>query len=175
MSPRLDLAKSIVAQLTRSHAWLAVAESCTGGLIAHEITQVPGSSKVFYGGAVVYHPTLKTKFMHVPRFVIHKKGDVSEEVAKDLAWGALKLLQSQGSLIRPKSPLFGLSTTGFAGPAGGTKKVPIGTCWMALAMRKNKIWIKKVEAPLGLKRETYKALFAQEAFEMLHSALEKKS
>jgi nicotinamide-nucleotide amidase len=104
-------------------ATLAVAESCTGGLVAQRITSVPGSSRSFLGGAVVYSDALKTAFAGVPAELIAEHGAVSEQVAKALAEG---IRQRTGATL-------GLGVTGIAGPAGGTEAKPVGLVYFALA------------------------------------------
>lgn len=104
-------------------ATLAVAESCTGGLIAQRITSVPGSSRGFVGGVVVYSNNLKTNFADVPAEVIEKHGAVSSEVACALAEG-----------IRKKTgATLGLGITGIAGPTGGTEAKPVGRVYIAVS------------------------------------------
>ena len=102
---------------------LAVAESCTGGMIAERITQVPGSSRSFLGGAVVYSDQLKTAFADVPPDLIAAYGAVSAEVAKALAIGIR---------LRTGATL-GLGVTGIAGPAGATETKPVGLVHIALS------------------------------------------
>ncbi len=104
-------------------ATLAVAESCTGGLVAERITSVAGSSRYFLGGAVVYHNDLKTGFADVPPLLITEHGAVSREVASALAEGIRK---------RCKSTL-GVGVTGIAGPGGGTPQKPVGLVYTAVA------------------------------------------
>lgn len=104
-------------------ATLAVAESCTGGLLAERITSVPGSSRYFIGGAVVYDNLLKTALADVPPHLIQKHGAVSAEVARALAEG-----------IRKKcNATFGVGITGVAGPGGGTELKPVGLVYVALS------------------------------------------
>ncbi len=104
-------------------ATLAVAESCSGGLLAERITSVSGSSRYFLGGAVVYSNQLKTMLAAVPPELIEKHGAVSAEVAKSLAEG-----------IREEcGATFGLGVTGIAGPNGGTPEKPVGLVFHALA------------------------------------------
>lgn len=102
---------------------LAVAESCTGGLLAERITSVPGSSRSFLGGAVVYDNSLKTALADVPPLLIQEHGAVSPEVAKALADGIRR---------RCKATL-GVGITGIAGPGGGTEQKPVGLVYVALA------------------------------------------
>jgi nicotinamide-nucleotide amidase len=104
-------------------ATLAVAESCTGGLLAERITTVSGSSRYFLGGAVVYSNQLKTGFADVPADMIARHGAVSREVAAALAEGIRKRCQAT----------LGVGITGVAGPAGGTAEKPVGLVFHALA------------------------------------------
>lgn len=104
-------------------ATLAVAESCTGGLLAERITSVSGSSRYFLGGAIVYSNELKTEFAGVPASLLKKHGAVSREVAAAMAEGIRK---------RCKATL-GVGITGVAGPTGGTEEKPVGRVYNALA------------------------------------------
>ena len=104
-------------------ATLAVAESCTGGLLAERITSISGSSRYFLGGAVVYSNELKTEFADVPANLIAKHGAVSREVAAALAEGIRKRCKAT----------FGVGITGVAGPLGGTEEKPVGLVYNALA------------------------------------------
>ncbi|HTW58345.1 MAG TPA: competence/damage-inducible protein A [Terriglobales bacterium] len=104
-------------------ATVAVAESCTGGLLAERITSVAGSSRYFLGGAVVYSNNLKTEFAGVPADMIERHGAVSREVAAALA---------EGIRYRCESTL-GVGITGVAGPAGGTTEKPVGLVFHAVA------------------------------------------
>jgi nicotinamide-nucleotide amidase len=104
-------------------ATLAVAESCTGGLLAERITSIPGSSRYFLGGAVVYNNGLKTALAGVPPLLIEEHGAVSGQVATALA---------EGIRERCKSTL-GVGITGIAGPGGGTEEKPVGLVYIALA------------------------------------------
>ena len=109
--------------LQMRNATLAVAESCTGGLLAERITSVSGSSRYFVGGAVVYSNTLKTELAGVPADMIVRHGAVSREVAAALA---------EGIRYRCESTL-GVGITGVAGPTGGTEEKPVGLVFHALA------------------------------------------
>jgi nicotinamide-nucleotide amidase len=109
--------------LQMRNATLAVAESCTGGLLADRLTSVSGSSRYFLGGAVVYSNALKTDFAEVPLTLIQKHGAVSREVAVALAEG----------IRRRCSTTFGIGITGIAGPTGGTAEKPVGLVFHALA------------------------------------------
>jgi nicotinamide-nucleotide amidase len=109
--------------LQMRNATLAVAESCTGGLLAERITSISGSSRYFLGGAVVYSNQLKTAFADVPADLIEKHGAVSGEVASALADG----------IRRRTGATLGLGITGVAGPTGGTAEKPVGLVFHALS------------------------------------------
>lgn len=109
--------------LQMRNATLAVAESCTGGLVAERLTSVSGSSRYFLGGAVVYSNQLKTSMAGVPAELIEQKGAVSREVAAALAMGIRQRCNSS----------FGLGITGVAGPTGGSAEKPVGLVFLALA------------------------------------------
>jgi nicotinamide-nucleotide amidase len=109
--------------LQMRNATVAVAESCTGGLLAERITSISGSSRYFLGGAVVYSNQLKTEFAGVPEEMIHRHGAVSREVAAALA---------EGIRYRCESTL-GVGITGVAGPTGGTADKPVGLVFHAVA------------------------------------------
>ena len=109
--------------LQMRNASLAVAESCTGGLLAERITSIHGSSRYFLGGAVVYSNELKTEFAGVPASLIAKHGAVSREVAAAMAEGIRKRCKAT----------FGVGITGVAGPSGGTEEKPVGLVYHALA------------------------------------------
>ena len=109
--------------LQMRNASVAVAESCTGGLLAERITSISGSSRYFLGGAVVYSNQLKTDFAGVPEDMIHRHGAVSREVAAALA---------EGIRYRCESTL-GVGITGVAGPGGGTAEKPVGLVFHAVA------------------------------------------
>lgn len=109
--------------LQMRNATLAVAESCTGGLLSERITSVSGSSRYFRGGAVVYSNKLKTELSGVPEEMIHRHGAVSREVAAALA---------EGIRYRCESTL-GVGITGVAGPTGGTADKPVGLVFHAIA------------------------------------------
>ncbi len=113
--------------LTKKDKTIATAESCTGGLIAHRLTNVPGSSNYFMRGLVTYSNDAKIDLLGVDEDVLKEKGAVSEEVALQMAEG-----------VREKSKTdIGLTTTGIAGPSGGSEEKPVGTVYMALSTEEN--------------------------------------
>ncbi len=121
-----SLEEVVARELTLHSATIAVAESCTGGLLAQRLTSIPGSSTYFLGGAVSYSNQLKTAWVDVPAEIIEAKGAVSAEVARALAEG---IRHRAGSTL-------GLGVTGIAGPGGGSPEKPVGTVHIALADEK---------------------------------------
>jgi len=116
--------EEIVGRLLKEHeATLAVAESCTGGLVAHRLTNIPGSSEYFERGVVTYSNQAKTELLQVRENLIAQWGAVSAPVAEDMA---------EGVRILSRVTL-GLGITGIAGPAGGSPEKPVGTVFIALA------------------------------------------
>jgi nicotinamide-nucleotide amidase len=118
-----DVADGLVSQLVRQSATLATAESCTGGLIAHLITAIPGVSAYYQGGVVSYANLAKVELLGVPSELIESHGAVSPEVAAAMAEGVRKRLSAD----------VGISTTGVAGPTGGTPEKPVGLIYVGLA------------------------------------------
>ena len=116
--------EGVVGGLLRERkATLAVAESCTGGLIAHRITEIPGSSDYFLCGVVAYSNEAKEGLLGVPPALLEQYGPVSKEVAEQMVMG---VRERSGATI-------GVATTGIAGPAGGTPEAPVGRVFIALA------------------------------------------
>jgi nicotinamide-nucleotide amidase len=137
---------------------LAVAESCTGGLLAQRITGLSGSSRYFLGGAVVYSNELKTQFANVPKALIDKHGAVSREVAKALAEGIRQRCLSS----------YGIGITGVAGPTGGTEQKPVGLVYVALAGEEG---TQVVERNFPGDRKRVRWYASQQALEMVRRAL----
>jgi nicotinamide-nucleotide amidase len=102
---------------------VAVAESCTGGMISHEITSVSGSSEWFKGGVIAYSNEIKEKVLGVNSQVLTEYGAVSEQVVRKMADGVCKLMGTE----------YGIATSGIAGPSGGTSDKPVGLVWIAVA------------------------------------------
>lgn len=132
---------------------LAVAESCTGGFLAHRLTNVPGSSDYFIQGVVAYSNKTKTNLLDVPPDLIKKHGAVSLEVAQVMAIGVRRKAHSN----------LGVAITGIAGPTGGTQEKPVGLVYVALA------WEEGSEVSKNLflgKREAIKFQSSQKALDM---------
>ncbi|MFK7788550.1 MAG: competence/damage-inducible protein A [Phycisphaeraceae bacterium] len=119
------LQDAVIALLTEQGKTVATAESCTGGLIAGMLTDVPGSSAAVLGGWVTYANAMKAEQLGVPMSLIEQHGAVSQPVIEAMAQGAL---QHSGAD-------FALATSGIAGPGGGTDEKPVGTVWIGLATR----------------------------------------
>lgn len=115
--------RAVFDQLINKEKTFALAESCTGGNIAHVFTLIPGSSKVFKGAVVAYANTAKTKVLGVPAEMIEKHGVVSQDVVESMAKGVRCLMEAD----------YGVATTGIAGPSGGTDENPVGTVWIGVA------------------------------------------
>lgn len=130
----IDLAAVVLDRLQRAAMSLAVAESCTGGLLAGRLTSIPGSSAVFMGGVVAYHNRVKSDALGVPEQVVVEHGAVSEAAAL--------------AMVRGVRERFGvgaaLSVTGIAGPAGGSDEKPVGTTWIGIALRDEEIALHRI-------------------------------
>jgi nicotinamide-nucleotide amidase len=153
-----NLETVIVRQLTTKRATLAVAESCTGGFLAHRLTNVPGASAVFLAGYVTYSNDAKVAALGVAPSAIAEHGAVSEPVVRAMAEGA-----------RVKSGAdFALATTGIAGPGGGSAAKPVGTAYIALAGGGEAV-VRNLFFPTD--RETFKQLATQMALNLLRERL----
>jgi nicotinamide-nucleotide amidase len=117
-----ELSAKVGLLLSQRGLTLALAESCTGGLIAHHVTNVPGSSAYFLGGVVSYANSIKEEILGVPPATLEERGAVSEETASAMARGARELFRSD----------IAVSVTGIAGPTGGTESKPVGLVYIAL-------------------------------------------
>lgn len=117
-----DLAAVVLARCRTLGMTIAVAESCTGGMLGERITAIPGSSDVFLGGIIAYHNDVKTKSLGVSADDIAQYGAVSEQVALQMAAGARTKLNAG----------VGVGVTGIAGPGGGTEDKPVGLVWIAV-------------------------------------------
>jgi PncC family amidohydrolase len=139
--------EKLIGDLLREKGWtLSIAESCTGGLICDRITDVPGSSDYFEGGMVNYSNESKEKHLGVPLDDIERHGAVSSQVAKRMAQGVRETFRTT----------FGLSTTGVAGPTGGTKRSPIGRVFIGFTDGR-RTWVKREDLKGGRREIKRKA------------------
>ena len=121
----MNLPARVGEQLLHRSRTIAVAESCTGGLVGARLTEVPGSSSYFVGGAIAYANAVKVAVLGVPELLLEEHGAVSEPVALAMAEGALSAFGAD----------LAVATTGIAGPSGGSPEKPVGTVYIALASR----------------------------------------
>ena len=151
--------ENTIGQLLRARGeTLSIAESCTGGLVSDRITNVPGSSDYFEGSIVCYSNRAKVRHLHIPLKTLERFGPVSSEIAGRMAQGVRNTFHTA----------FGLSTTGVAGPTGGTKKTPVGTVFIGFSNGK-RTWVKKFDLK-GSRREIKKET-AEEALSFLQECL----
>lgn len=155
----ITLEKAILNYMAEKELTLSTAESCTGGYIAHLITQHAGSSKVFFGGAVSYSYDLKESILGVKNETLWQYGAVSQETVTEMVQGALLSFKSD----------YAVAVTGIAGPDGGTPEKPVGTVWIGVANVKKTI-TKKFQ--FGNKRMQNIERTAIAALNMLHLLLE---
>ncbi|WP_027009074.1 nicotinamide-nucleotide amidase [Conchiformibius kuhniae] len=121
----------IARELTARKRTITTAESCTGGLLAAELTSVPGSSAYFQRGFITYSNQAKTQQLNVLESTLRHYGAVSEETVREMALGALVATRND----------YAVAITGIAGPDGGSKDKPVGTVWFGFAT-KQRIWAK---------------------------------
>jgi PncC family amidohydrolase len=159
MDPTLET--QIGALLRRRGLKLAIAESCTGGLVGHRITNVPGSSDYFIGGVVAYAYEAKVTLLGVSWDTLNKYGAVSRETVLEMAAGARRILDTD----------IAMSVSGIAGPGGGLPNKPVGTTWVGLSAPDGK-WARLFYF-LG-DREHNKALSADAALQLVMDYLEGK-
>ena len=118
----MRLEEKLARKLIHSRKTLSIAESCTGGLLAHRLTNVPGSSAYFLGGVTAYANRIKMTLLKVPSSVIKKHGSVSAQTAVKMAEGIRKIFRSD----------YGIAITGIAGPAKDDTKKPVGLVHIAV-------------------------------------------
>lgn len=134
-----SLAPYLVEAYAAAGVTLAVAESCTGGLVSKEIVAVPGSSACYLGGVTAYANALKSKVLGVPEALLATHGAVSEETARAMAEGAVDVLGSDVAI----------AITGVAGPSGGSDRAPVGTICLGLAWRESAVDSRRLAARLA--------------------------
>ena len=147
---------AIIMSLREDGETLAVAESCTGGLISKRITDVPGASDVFLGGAVTYANEAKVKLLGVSEESLEKYGAVSETVAAEMAKGVRAALGAD----------FGISVTGIAGPGGGTEEKPVGTVFVGIDSKYG-VKVKRLALSSMRDREYIRTVSATNALSMI--------
>ncbi len=150
----------LVGELLRARGWrLAVAESCTGGLIGHRLTNIPGSSTYYQGSITAYAYDAKVRLLGVRWETLEAHGAVSEEVVLEMARGVRRALGAD----------VGLSVSGIAGPGGGTPEKPVGTTWIGLSTPEKDLAVLTVGQGDRLHN---KAHSAEEALQLLVRTLE---
>jgi nicotinamide-nucleotide amidase len=153
-----SLELAVIRLLTERQETLAVAESCTGGFLAHRLTNVPGASAVLLGGVVTYSNQAKQDLLGVPAQTLQEQGAVSQPVASEMAQGARRLFRAG----------WALAVTGVAGPGGGTAEKPVGTAFVALAGKEGT----SVQVQYNpTDRETFKFVISQRALDLLRHSL----
>jgi nicotinamide-nucleotide amidase len=152
------LEKVVGELLVEKKATLSLAESCTGGKIAHLLTSVPGSSRYFMGSVVAYSNKVKEKMLGVSPQSIEMYGTVSRQVVSEMAAGALKHFGTD----------YSVATSGIAGPDGGTKEKPVGLVWIAAASR-DRVVVEKFN--FGNLRETNIQRASMTALNMLRKLI----
>ncbi len=159
--PKKKLPEKRIARILRKKKkTLAVAESCTGGLVSSRITDVPGSSDYFLGGIVAYSNNVKISLLGVPGATIRKYGAVSRETAIAMARGAKKVLKAD----------MAVSVTGIAGPTGGSARKPVGLAYTAFVAGKA---VKVRKLNFKGSRTSIKAKFTQAVLEMVEESVKR--
>jgi nicotinamide-nucleotide amidase len=154
MDEDLRLEAQVGAALLERGWTIATAESCTGGLIAHRLTNIAGSSAYVIGGVITYANTAKMSLLKVREETLARVGAVSEQTAREMAQGALKLFGVD----------LALSVTGIAGPGGGTPEKPVGLAYIGAATRSGRVQVIRQVSPGD--REAIKAASADTALRL---------
>ena len=155
-----SLEQVVVQEMTARGLTLATAESCTGGLMGKRITDVPGASACYLGGVVSYQNEVKENLLGVRHETLITKGAVSEDTACQMAEGVRKALGAD----------IGISTTGVAGPGGGTPEKPVGLIYVGIST-KDKTWAVRILRPRQ-SRESLRRLASSTAFDLVRRNLE---
>lgn len=159
MEDHLNLEQQIAKILVEHGHTLATAESCTGGLLGHRLTEMPGSSQYYLGGVIAYSNEAKMKFLGVQANTLEREGAVSAAVAEEMVRGAQEAFQAD----------YALAITGIAGPDGGTDEKPVGLTFIALATPQG---IKQERFIWTGKRSENKSMSASIAFKMLFEEIQ---
>ena len=149
----MPIIKKVIDKLIKKNISISVAESCTGGLIANTITKNTGVSKIFSYGIISYSNKAKSKYLSVSKTNLSKFGAVSKEVAEDMINGLYKNEKTQ----------ICVSTTGIAGPNGGTKLKPVGLVYIGIKVNKSNYIFKKIYKGkrLDIQRKTRDFIFSK--------------
>jgi len=126
----MEILQQIAASLRHRDLYLCTAESCTGGLLGHIITNMPGASDFYLGGQITYSNQAKIEWLNVPEMTIEKHGAVSKQTVLAMARG----IRATFSSSHPPDQLIGISISGIAGPSGGSAQKPVGTVWVGISM-----------------------------------------
>ena len=154
-----DPGKEVIDFLTQAGKTIVTAESCTGGMIAAALTDIPGSSAAFYGGYITYANSAKSRMIQVPARLIHDYGAVSNQVARAMADGARNTARVD----------FAVSVTGIAGPDGGTEKKPVGLVYVAVSSELATVVIEHRFGDIG--RDAVRRATVEAAFELILQVL----
>ena len=155
-----NLETQIIHLLAARKQTLAVAESCTGGYIAHRLTNVPGASEVFSAGLVTYSNRAKQKFLGVSSETLAQYGAVSEPVAREMAEGARRACGTD----------YAISVTGIAGPGGGTVEKPVGTVFIGATSDRQTVVVQRNNPG---DRLAFKEITADQALQQLLTLIER--
>ncbi len=149
----MAIIKKVIDKLIKKNISISVAESCTGGLITNTITKYSGVSKIFSYGIISYSNKSKSKYLSVSKSNLSKFGAVSKEVAEGMINGLYKKEKTQ----------ICISTTGIAGPNGGTKLKPVGLVYIGIKVNKNNYIFKKIYKGkrLDIQRKTRNFIFSK--------------
>lgn len=151
----VEIAQRVLERLQERHQTVGLAEACTGGLIGHLLTEVPGSSRAFVGSIVAYHNSVKRALLDVPDEVLREHGSVSAETVRLMALGVRQTLHTD----------WGVAVSGILGPTGGSVEKPVGTMFIAVAGPDGSVQAERYqwqEDRSGNKRRT-----AEQALQML--------
>lgn len=155
-----DIVRKIFAKLQPNNLTISTAESCTGGNIAHRITLISGASIFFKAGIVSYCNEMKEKILHVDKSTLDTYGAVSEQTAKQMAEGVLRLTQTD----------WAISTTGLAGPLSDGSGTDVGTVFIGIASKEKETIVRKYY--IKTNREDFINRVSEEALSLLLSSLE---
>lgn len=150
--------EKVARSLIRTKKTLAIAESCTGGLLSNRLTNIPGSSNFLKLAVVAYSNEAKTKLLKVPQETIRKYGAISTQTVISMAQGVRKALKTD----------FGIGITGIAGPTGGTKSKPVGLTYIAVCTKVETLCL---ECRFQGTRTSIKTQATTQALQLLHEFL----